>query len=200
MSYGQNYNIFDDVHQLEKMVGAFRGYLKGSELYGSVTGGFLMGNSGMPSITVGAIQMRVRRLNVLYNQLDTKRQGQVHQSVQQYERIAHELEDAYQDKVLHEVNSRLDAMTTFFEECRQEPKTCPRIYQPEVLRRTIVQELVTLMDERRWESEELTVKLRKTDKRLRGYLQESDFVWDKQLESVYPKADFWWMWMAPQAV
>jgi hypothetical protein len=41
---------------------------------------------------------------------------------------------------------------------------------------------------------------RTTDSRLRAFITESDFVWDKQLEPVYPRENFWWMYMTPQII
>ncbi|MGV2437752.1 MAG UNVERIFIED_CONTAM: hypothetical protein LVT10_24980 [Anaerolineae bacterium] len=42
-----------------------------------------------------------------------------------------------------EAHSRLDAILPFFKECQQTPAQCRSIYLPEVLRRTITQEILT---------------------------------------------------------
>jgi hypothetical protein len=89
-------------------------------------------------------------------------------------------------------------MQRFFEECAKEPTSCARNYSPEVLRRTITQEILMVLDEEDIASAELDNKVAKTDRRLRSYLVESDFVWDSTLQPAYPRDDFWWMYMTPR--
>ena len=45
MSFGQDYNIFDDLNELKRMIGSLENYLQKNDLYGSVGGGFLTGGT-----------------------------------------------------------------------------------------------------------------------------------------------------------
>ena len=197
MSFGQNYNIFDDLDTLKRLIGSLEGYLKGNDLYGSVGGGFLTGGS-TPSLTPGAVLMRLRRLEALRDRLDDKRQSTLDDLQKQHADIRETHDERYIDRMTHEANSRLDSMQRFFEECSRKPETCARNYSPEVLRRTITQEVLLAMENDGIHSADLDDKVKMTDRRLRGLLQESDFVWDAQLEPVYPKSVFWWMYMQPR--
>ncbi|MEO1442180.1 MAG: hypothetical protein AAFV33_17405, partial [Chloroflexota bacterium] len=73
MSFGKNYSLFTDLNQLESMIRSLESYLKGSELYGSVGGGFLTGGNN-PQLTPGAVLMRMRRLDVLRDDLPENHQ------------------------------------------------------------------------------------------------------------------------------
>lgn len=196
MSFGQNYNIFNDLHDLEKLVGSLEGYLKSNQLYGSVGGGIFTGGRS-PNLTVGAVRLRLRRIDALQDMLDARRQKNYDRIRFQHDQIHTDHLEAYLSKMERESHSRLDAMKQFFDDCNEDPKMCPRIYNPEIFRRTVIEELVTGLTSDGVVSEELDQKLSRTDKKLRRYVQPAEFQWDDQLREVYPKETFWWVWMQP---
>lgn len=196
MSFGQNYNIFDDLHELQQMTKSLRGYLRRNDLYGNIGGGIFTGG-GAPNFTIGTILLRIRRITLLDDMLDEKRQAQFEKAKAQHDDIRAENTQRYIERMAREANSRLDAMKTFFEECRDQPNSCSRIYNPEAFRRTVIAELMTALAEADYESAELSQKLRATDKRLRGYVQPNDFIWDELLAPVYSEGEFWWLYHAP---
>lgn len=196
MSYGKNYSITNDLHELEQMLRSFESYLKGDQIYGSVGGGFFTGGNN-PQLTVGAVLLRLRRLQSLVEAHDHRQK--LSTLKEQHNTIYQQHRNRYVDRMQREAHSRLDAMRRFFEECREDRANCPRIYNPEVLRRTIVQEILLEMKDKGITSAELDDKVRRTDNRLRGFVRESNFVWDAQLERVYPDPPFWWMYMTPPA-
>jgi hypothetical protein len=198
MTFGKNYNLFNDLNHLERMVNSLSGYLNSNQLYGSIGGGFFTGGDA-PNLTVGTILLRLRRIYALKDMLDAKRQATFERIQDQHTEIRANFPERYEGKMLQEAQSRLNAMDRFFEECTQDPAMCPRIYNPEAFRRTVVQELIMAMDIADLHSADLEQKRRQTDKRLRGYVRDNDFLWDEQLIEVYPKASFWWLWMRPLA-
>lgn len=198
MSYGKNYNIYTDINDLQRMVRALKGYLKGDELYGTLGGGIFTGGSA-PNITLGVILTRLRRIEALRDMLDERRAGAFDQARAEHDAVRAAQPERYTAKMEHEANSRLDAMSRFFEECMEDPTACPRIYGPEAFRRTVVQELLTELAKSDFHSEDLDKKVRATDSRLRTFTQEADFRWDEQLAPAYPPKEFWWLYAAPPA-
>ncbi|MEM6528676.1 MAG: hypothetical protein AAF653_10300 [Chloroflexota bacterium] len=196
MSFGKNYSLFTDLNQLESMVRSLEGYLKGSELYGSIGGGFLTGGSN-PQLTPGALFMRLRRLDVLRDDLPENRQQRLDTARERHAEIREQFADRYLAKMEREVNSRLKAMSTFFEECAGDMTACAHNYNPEVMRRTMVQEVLLEMDANNIQSEDIDTLVKKVDSRLRAFIKDSDFVWDPLLKTAYPKETFWWMYMSP---
>ncbi len=196
MPFGQTYNASDDLNELQRMLNYFESYLKGNKLYGSVGGGFLTGGRN-PQLTVGAVVMRLRRLHVVADDLTESQRGELASFSAQHDEIRDKNINRYDAKIEREANSRIDAMQRFFEECREAPKNCRSIYGPEVLRRTITQELLNIMGDDIIGTE-LDTKVKRTDQKLRGYVQEDAFQWDEQLEAAYPRDVYWWMYMAPQ--
>lgn len=188
-----NYNISKDLKEAEEMVNNLSDYLPGNDLYGNTGGVF----SNMPSLTVGALLMRLRRLQTLRDKLDGREQQRLDDLLALHAKISKDWASHYDEKLVREGQSRIDAMQGFFRECMGNVSNCASIYRPELLRRTIVQEIVTVMAERRVESDELTDAIRAADGRLRSFLREESFQWDELLEPVYPKREFWWLYQAP---
>ena len=192
----EKYSITRDLKEAEAMVKALSTYVHQDALYGTVGGG--MFSSGMPALTVGALLLRLRRLSALQEHLSESDRERLQQIMMQHDQIRDEWRVHYQNKVVHEAKSRLDAMKRFFEECADDPRLCASAYQPEASRRTIVQEILAAFDELQLEQDdELTRKLNISDGGLRRYTQPGDFVWDSTLEAVYPRQDFWWLYQHP---
>lgn len=195
----KTYSIAKDLKEAEAMANSLASYVRQDNLYGSVGGGLFSGGN-MPSLTVGALLMRLRRLNSFTDQLSPAQREQLARIQATHDAVAKEWRVHYEAKMLREANSRLDAMKTFFDECAQSPANCPRNYLPEVLRRTIVEELRIAMQERNIDEGEIKHKAQTTDSRLRRYVQPSHFIWASELQPAYPQTQFWWMYGEPPAV
>lgn len=187
----QSYDIDQDLNEATTMLKNFASYLRGSELYGSATGGFFnFGN--MASLTVGALVMRLRRLEALRTQMNADQQEQLEGLLKQHEAVREEWRAHYEKKVLREVDSRLNSISQYF---KDENRSA---FAPEQLKRTIVQELLSVMDDLNLVSEDIDNKLRYVDNRLGGIaLVKGDFAWDPQLESIYPENSYWWLYRQP---
>jgi hypothetical protein len=193
----QTYSIDQDLKEAEAMAKALDDYIRDDQLYGQVGGGGLFGGGSMPSLTVGALLMRLRRLRALQDQMNESQRSRMAAIEQQHEAVRREWRNFYEAKLLKEANSRLDAMKTFFEECVESPRSCAGNYLPEALRRTIVQEILLTMPDLNMKSADLDTKVRGTDSRLRRFVQPSDFIWSPDLQAVYPKETFWWLYNKP---
>lgn len=194
----QDYSLETDLNEAEAMVKGFENYLKSGEVYGSVGGGFF-GFGQMPSLTAGSLAMRLRRLEVLRAQLDDGQRARLDAATRQHEAICAEWTVHYERKLLREANSRLDTMRYYFSEIGsgQDPVSA---YKPEQLRRTIVQEILIVMNKRNMESADLNTKVHYTDDRLQGVaVERTAFQWAAQLAPAYPEKDFWWLYRQPRA-
>lgn len=189
------YSLDTDLKEAKAMADALENYVRGDTLYGSASGGFF---SSMPSLTVGALVMRLRRLDAQRDQMQDRQRKTLDAAVERYESVAREWTEHYEQKMLREANSRLDAMSNFFKECAESERQCAAVYRPEQLRRTIVQELLREMDSRNVSvGKELEAKVRNADKYLRGYFRPSEFEWADSLQAIYPESEFWWLYQRP---
>ena len=195
----QVYNIDQDVREAETMVKGFARYLKGRELYGSVSGGFFtFGN--MPSLTTGALVMRLRRLTILKDQLTNNQWQQVNAINEQYADIRDEWRVHFEKKVRWEADSRLNTIGQYFKDTDIGTDQSAT-YNPEQLRRTIVEDLREVMAELNLDCTDVDAKVRFVDGRLRGLaIENSGFLWDSVLESAYPQKDYWWLYRKPRTL
>jgi hypothetical protein len=192
----EDYSIARDLEEAEAMADGLADYIRRDALYGNV-GGFF---SKMPALTVGALLMRLRRLDALRDHMDAGQITRLEKVIQRHQDTAKEWQLHYGQKIEREVKSRLDAMRTFFEECKNDPQLCPRVYKPEANRRTIVQELLYAMEQMNIDrDEELEQKRKTTDNRLRTVVESTDFIWSEILEPVYDRRDYWWLYSYPPA-
>lgn len=189
------YSTSQDIKEAAAMAEGLEDYVRGSELYGQTGGGFF--TSTMPSLTVGALVMRLRRLHTLRDTLDTHQQAQLDTLQTQFDHVQQAWNVHFTGKILREATSRLDAMKPFFGECQHNPKSCDGIYAPELLRRTIIEELLPLLEANQIDTSGLITKLRATDVKLRGVVRPSAFNWAAPLQAVYPSDRYWWLYQRP---
>lgn len=193
------YMLQRDLKEARAMTNALVPYIYEKQLYGSVGGG-LFGGVKMPSLTIGALILRLRRLEVLVETMTDSQRGLFDAIRIDHERVRSEWNVHYRNKLQQEATSRLKAMTSFFEECEDNPRYCPSIYLPEALRRTIVQEIVRALDTDEAVVKDLKRLLREVDGKLRRFTEPAAFIWAAQIEMVYPPSEFWWLYALPPIV
>jgi hypothetical protein len=189
------YKIQTDLEEAKAMAEGLEDYVRGNQLYGHTGGSFF---SRMPSLTVGALLMRLRRLDALRDLMEDRQYKALDSAIDLWVNVRQDWRLHYEGKMHYEIRSRLDSMKTFFRECDDSPTNCRSNYRPELLRRTIVQEIIRELDELGIELEDKTVKkLEMMDKKLRSVVREDDFQWADGLQDNYPQAEFWWLYSKP---
>lgn len=188
------YDLKTDLNEVKSMVAVLEDYVRGTELYGHASGGFF---SNMPSLTVGALLMRLRRLDALRDAMNDAQYKELDKALDTWQEVRTEWRLHYEEKLRHEADSRLEAMRTFFKECAESMLNCHNNYRPELLRRTIVQEVLREMRELNLDTKEILGKISETDMKLHGYLRDESFQWSEQLLPIYPKDEFWWLYQKP---
>jgi hypothetical protein len=195
----EKYSIAQDLKEAEAMVKSLVPYVYEDALYGSAGSGGLFSSGSLPSLTIGALLMRIRRLSVLRDQLNTAQINRLGAIEQRNREVQTEWRVHYEQKMAREAKSRLDAMSTFFQECNDDPGLCARVYKPEASRRTIAQEIMIAMEQMGIKDDEVNKKARSTDSKLRRYVQPSGFLWAAELQPAYPEDVFWWLYFQPPA-
>lgn len=189
-----NYNLRTDLREAAAMVKSFESYLRGDELYGTTGGSFF---NNMPRTTVGALVMRLRRLDLLRSHMRDSQSKELDRIVDQFHVVRTEWQHHYEQKMSQEVESRIDAMRHFFAECRESVSACSQAYRTEVLRRTTVQEVLVEMDSLNVTEQEALTLVRQADTSLRRFTEPTEFLWSDMLKPIYPESEYWWLYQAP---
>lgn len=186
----QNYSIERDLKEAQVMIEALVPYVYQDELY-TLLGG------NMPSLTLGAVLLRLRRLRALQGRMTAAQSEQFQRIEARHEAVRAEWQTHYNKKLVREVEARLGNLSTYFKECEDDPQTCANAYLPEALRRTIIQEAVDELPGQEVQESGLREKYMKSDTRMRRYLRPSAFVWDEMLKAAYPETAYWWLYNRP---
>ncbi|MBZ0288907.1 MAG: hypothetical protein K8I30_14920, partial [Anaerolineae bacterium] len=134
----QNYSIERDLKEAQAMASALVPYVYEDELYGRV-------GMNMPSLTVGAILLRLRRLRALQGQLSPAQLDILQNIEAQVHSVSQEWSGHYQKKLVREAEARLRDIMTYAREAKESPRTAANAYMPEALRRTMIEEIVDAM-------------------------------------------------------
>ncbi|MEO1287479.1 MAG: hypothetical protein AAFV93_06895 [Chloroflexota bacterium] len=188
-----SYKFGQDINQATKMAEVLEDYVRGTQLYGYASGLF----STMPSMTVGALIMRLRRLDILRHHLKDHQSKKLDKAIDRYMQVRTDWTYHYTEKMTEEAHSRIDAMKAFFYECNDNIRNCIGIYKPEMMRRTMVQELVREMQSLNISDAELHEKIEDTDSKLRRTTEKATFQWAKVLKPAYNSDEFWWLYYSP---
>lgn len=182
-----NYNLQTDLDEAKAMANTLEDYVRGTELYGYADGNYY---SDMSSLTVGSLLMHLRRLDNMRDIMNDSQRQELDQAQDTWQAVRKEWNVHYVQQVKREAESRLDAMQPFFDECSENMMDCQQNYRPELLRRTIVQELFREIRDLKLEAETLKSKVHTTDVNLHHYLSEDIFQWASDLQAIYPKEGF----------
>jgi hypothetical protein len=183
----QSYSVDKDLEEAQAMTAALVPYVYEDELYGRV-------GVSVPSLTPGALLMRLRRLQALRGHLNDTQAATLDQLERQVEAVRQEWSTHYQKKLTREVESRLRDIQAFIRECREDPRSCAGGYSLEALRRTIIQEALSVIPDSEIQSAGLSAKVKAVDGELRRYTEPSDFIWSETLKPIYPSDIYWWLY------
>ncbi len=184
----QNYSIDRDLREVREMIDAFVPYIYEDELYGrsSMSG---------PSLTPGAILLRLNRLRALHGEMSSSQAAAFDDLQGRFTSISKEWNSHYTKKLVREAEARLRDVQTYLSECKDDVKLCANAYLPEALRRTMIEAILAELPES--ERESLSAKVKSADSGLRRYVESSEFIWGSALRSVYPESTYWWLYNRP---
>ena len=184
------YDYKEDLDIISSMVERLESYLQTDEVYGN-QGMFV---EGLPAITLGGLLMRIRRLNAVRDLIGKSGQRELDEAIATHDALYNEWRAHYEKKVLAELESRLTRIEQFIEETKDNPPPSSLFFEPEQMRRTIVQELLYLIQRSGINADTYKEKLNKIDAELKELVKASDFKWATGLETIYAPDDFWWLY------
>lgn len=192
-----NYNLEQDLNEAKRMAEGLEAYVLGDQVYGSVGGGFFTGGS-MPSLTIGALLLRVYRLQARADALSADQRAELRDIERKIGRVQKEWTKHFGEKIEREASSRLQALGQYFYEVTEDPRASANAYLPEALRRTIIAILLQAMQTYGIEPSDLVRRVSSADTSLSGVTEPGPFLWSSALEPVYPKRDYWWLYVRPR--
>jgi len=113
------YDLDRDLRVLAAMASSLTPYLYEDEVYGQLGG-------SLPKLTLGGLLMRLYRLSHLENLLDAHQQDTVRDARLNFEAAKAEWTAHYEQKLVRELQSRMEALDYFVRECVEDASTSAR--------------------------------------------------------------------------
>jgi hypothetical protein len=178
------YHIHQNLDALTAMASNLTPYLYETELFGHLGG-------TLPKLTVGGLLMRLYQLRHLTDDLTAEQDQQVHDAAMNLDAARHEWATHFEQKILKEIEARVNGIKGFLEE---DAGMAVGGWRNEAEKRTILQHLANEARHLDILPGDLADKIHHIDGRLRQIHHDGDFIWDKRLESAYPKGEYWWLY------
>jgi len=180
-------NIDQELRILKTMTENLTTYLYGDEVYGNLGKNF-------PQLTIGAVLMRLYRLETIADDLSPSQQNDVHELRQKLEAARYEWQNHYKEKIKREIIARLNTISWFLDDCADSPASCTSGWPSAAEKRTIVAHLVDEAKNLDAYELELRAQVSDADTRFRGFYKKGPFIWDERLQVAYSSAEFWWLY------
>jgi hypothetical protein len=182
-----SYDLERDLRVLEAMASSLTPYLYESEMYGYLSG-------DLPKLTLGGLLLRLYRLSRLDEILTADQQKMVQEARTNFETQTSHWAVHYENKLRHELRSRIDAFNHYLNECFEDSQGCTANYPSQAEKRTMIEHLRAEAETHNALTNELRARIGEIDRKLRDQLQESEFIFDERLTGVYPREHFWWLY------
>ena len=129
----RKYSIDNDLKEAQRMIEALEPYVYQDQLYMPISGGGIF--SPMPALTIGAVLLRLRRLDALRGPMTDNQQTTLDALLDQNRKVWNEWRVHYEKKLAEEANSRLKLLSGYLQDCKDDPRACASNYPAEALRR-----------------------------------------------------------------
>lgn len=180
-------NVDQELRILTTMASSLTPYLYGDEVYGNLGKQF-------PQLTVGAILMRLYRLETIADDLSPSQQDSLHEARQQLETARYEWQNHYKEKLQREITARLNTISWFLDDCGDSPASCISGWPSAAEKRTIVAHVVDEAQNLDAYELELRAQVSDVDTRFRSFYKRGPFIWDERLQNAYSRDEFWWLY------
>lgn len=165
-------------------------YLKADVVYWRVAPTRL--GDKMPPLTIGGLLEATARATAAAADLTPDQLTQLNGFTARFDQIRATHPVALAARAMRELNSRLDAWSTYIDDVTRLPGDAAPYYPQEVRARAKAQLLARALDQNLPAA--ALQRINSLDARLRRSWATGAFVWDDRLQAVFPAASCWWLY------
>jgi hypothetical protein len=177
-----------------EMVAELEDYIVKDELYRTLTVRLQSGDQRVV-MTGGDLLTRLRRLQGERAFLTPEEQQRLDETARQAENIIYSLQSRFHDRLLREMNARLDSLTWFLDDCLEDMRRCRANYPFEMRNRQRIEEILTHVHDS--VPKDRMARLQEIDRRIQQIAAPSEFVWDRRLQDIFPRHPYWYLYVRP---
>jgi hypothetical protein len=183
------YSFIYDLRYLQAGAEILEDFLLSQDVYWPVGIQAPSGETPYPQLSLGGMALAQARAQARVHSPDETKQLQ--RVLEKIEVTHQRWRGAWGSKAAHEMNARLNQWRTFLEDYREHPQANYDRYRYEVFRRVIIALLKTQTDQMREAEQEMLDGL---DALITALLVSSEFIWDNDLQSAFPRDLFWYLY------
>ena len=185
-----------DLIVIETMVAELEAYLKSAILFWQMTPA-IPTSPAAPMLTIGGYLLRAYRLVGRKKELDQDQGDRLAKIRIHFEAITKEWSVHTEQRIGRELKARLNSWQWFVDDCQANKKSCITYYATEAELRTLIEHIIEISP-RFGDLDGLLRRLRNLDAQFMHWFRPGNFVWRSELESVYPRERFWWLYGQPE--
>lgn len=183
-----------DLTILAAMARELEDYIVGDELYRTLIVRTSSGDQRL-QMTGGDMLSRLYRVEGAQEQLSDTQRQQFVTVASQIEETIRSLQTRFHERLVLEMKNRLNGLAWFLDDCADDPQRCRVEFPFEMRNRQRIEEI--LKRAKHLVDDQIMGKLRSVDQRIRHMTHATDFIWDEQLETLFPRAPYWYLYVLP---
>ncbi len=183
-----------DLEILEGMAPVLEEYIVKDEVYRTLIVPTSKGDQNI-RMTGGDMLARLHRLQGERDELTPAQQQRLDTVKSQIEATIRSYRTRFNERLLREMKARMDSLRWFLDDCGADRRRCRVEYPFEMRNRQRIQEILKQVGPDI--PADLNKALSRIDQRIREFAAPDDFIWTPQVQKIYPKDTYWYLYMLP---
>ncbi len=183
-----------DLAIVQAMVDELEEYIIKDDLYRTVFARTPRGDEKL-TMTGGDLLTRLHRLQGDRESLSPEQQAALDVVQSQADSVIYSLNTRFNQRLARELKARLDSLQWFLDECAEDRRRCRTNYPFEIRNRQRIEEILKRIGDDLTDAQR--ARLREIDRRIEQGTTGRDFVWDENLQSVFPSDRYWYLYRLP---
>jgi len=183
-------NAAQDVDILKQMAADLKDYLLAEPVFWQ-----MQGSSSYPKLSLGMLLLTQARLEAVDSQLSQTQRAERDAAARQIDATLGSWQVAAEKKAERELHTRVNLWQQYWDDCNNDPHACGEQYKHDVTQRVIAGMLVRRFP--RLADTNDGRALDQLDRLASGRTVKQGFVWEAELQSGFPEAEYSYLYGSP---
>jgi hypothetical protein len=179
---------------LEAGIEVLEEYILSADIYWPIGASAPAGESPYPRLTLGSTLVYQQRVHA--RELNSEQYSRLASIDEAIDEIRSKWRTTWEQKAVKEFHSRLMLWKNFIQEYRDNPQNNVDRFSYEVLRRVMLELLISEAPDIPDEEMEMLTML---DRLLDSVFVSDEFIWEEDIRSAYPAETYWYLYGHPQS-
>lgn len=186
----------EDLAVVREMANEMQDYLLGDDVYHTLVVKTPQGEERIQS-SCGDLLARLHKLAGQEKQLSGAQREELTAIRRRIDASTGSMRSRYHGLMEREIRARLNSLQWYLDDCAEDSRACRVQYPFEIRNRQRIAELMKALGDSA--PADLQTGLESIDRRLREATVSAEFVWDKRVRDVYPRDEYWYLYVLPGA-